>query len=381
VFVASLDAPTERHRVLPTLARTIWAAGHLLHATDRTLLAQPFDVNQLQPTADPVPIASSVSVLNWPPGMSSGFFSASSGGLVAYPEATPDRPSQLTWLSREGKPLGTLGQPGDYEQLALSPDGRHVVTEVVDSQGEIDLWSFDTARGVASRVTTDPASERDPVWLPNSRELVYSLGTAGGRLVRQGLRTGAPTSPVFAREESYIPESVTPDGRALLAGSPQTGSVDEYVIWAIPLEGDDAPEPVLRSKFTLDEFQVSPDGRWLAYLSTESGQFEVYVEPFRRPGERVRVSLEGGGGPRWRADGKELFYSAGSAVMAVTVKDADTRVEVGTPRKLFDASPMRPGFDDYALNPDGTRFLVKIPIGEEPELRFHVVLNWPSLLE
>jgi Tol biopolymer transport system component len=284
-------------------------------------------------------------------------------------------------LSREGETLGTLGEPGDFEQMALSPDGRHLVAEVVDSQGGIDLWSFDTARGVASRVTTDPASERDPVWLPDGLELAYSLSMAGGRLVRQGLRAGAPVSPVVEGDASYIPESVTPNGRTLLASSPHSGDAAEFVIWAIPLDGEGAPEAVLRSEFTLDEFQVSPDGRWLAYISTESGRFEVYVEPFRRPGERVRVSTEGGGQPRWREDGKELIYSAGNAVMAVSVEDTETRLEVGTPRKLFDAPSMRPGWDDYAVTPDGQRFLVKVPIGEEPEPRFHVVLNWPSLLE
>jgi hypothetical protein len=108
---------------------------------------------------------------------------------------------------------------------------------------------------------------------------------------------------------------------------------------------------------------------------------EVYIEPFRRPGERVRVSVAGGAQPRWRADGRELYYGAPGAVMAVTVEDAETRVEIGTPRQLFEAFPMRPGYDDYAVTSDGQRFLVKVPVGEEPEARLHVLVNWPSLLE
>jgi Tol biopolymer transport system component len=256
-----------------------------------------------------------------------------------------------------------------------------VAAEVVDPRGGIDLWTFDAARGVASRVTTGPADERDPVWLPGGQELVFSDGEAGGRLLRKGLGTGTSASPVLEGTQRYIPESLTPDGRTLLASSPHYGGLDEFTIWAIPLDGKEAPEALLRSEFLLDEFQVSPDGRWLSYISDESGDMEVYIEPFRRPGERVRVSVAGGGQPRWRADGRELYYGAPGAVMAVTVEDAETRVEIGAPRQLFEAPPMRPGYDDYAVTSDGQRFLVKVPVGEEPEQRFHVVVNWTSLLE
>jgi hypothetical protein len=380
--VASLEAPGDRERVLPAPAHAVWAAGHLLYSTaDGTLVAQPFDHHRRRPTGEPAPVASTLEMRRWPTDVADGLFSASPGGVLAYREVTPQRQTRLTWLDRGGKPLGTLGEPADYEQMALSPDGRHVAAEVVDPRGGIDLWTFDAARGVASRVTTGPADERDPVWLPGSQELMFSDGEAGGRLLRKGLGTGTSASPVLEGAERYIPESLTPDGRMLLASSPHFQGLDEFTVWAIPLDGEEAPEALLQSEFLLDEFQVSPDGRWLSYISEESGDMEVYIEPFRRPGERVRVSVAGGGQPRWRADGRELYYGAPGAMMAVTVEDAESRVEIGTPRQLFEAPPMRPGYDDYAVTRDGQRFLVKVPIGEDPEPRFHVVVNWPSLLE
>jgi hypothetical protein len=134
---------------------------------------------------------------------------------------------------------------------------------------------------------------------------------------------------------------------------------------------------------TLDEPQVSPDGRWLAYISDESGDWEVYVQPFRRPGERLRVSVDGGGQPKWRGDGKELFYrSAGGPLVAVEVREGADGLEVGLPTELFEVGVVRrPQVDDYAVADNGQRFLVKIAVGEEAGDRIHVVTDWPSLLE
>ncbi|RPI18030.1 MAG: hypothetical protein EHM61_28985 [Acidobacteria bacterium] len=143
----------------------------------------------------------------------------------------------------------------------------------------------------------------------------------------------------------------------------------------------------MKNRFGLDEPQVSPDGRWLAYMSTESGRYEVYVEPFRRRGESVRVSTSGGGQPKWRGDGKELFYlSLDRAMMAVNVREGATGPEIGIPAVLVSAKELGavvqgPDFDDYAVTTDGQRFLVKRPVGEANPQRIHVLLNWPSLLQ
>ena len=153
--------------------------------------------------------------------------------------------------------------------------------------------------------------------------------------------------------------------------------------WALSLASDGPPEEVLRTGAPQDESRLSPDGRWLAYTSELSGGWETYVEPFGRPGERVRVSVNGGGQPRWRADGKELFFvSRRNMLTAVAVEEGADELEVGLPTELFEVPlVVRPQLDDYAVSPDGQRFLVKVPAEGERGERIHVVTNWPSLLE
>jgi Tol biopolymer transport system component len=206
------------------------------------------------------------------------------------------------WLDRKGGRLGTVGEPGLYRQIALSPDGRRVALEIPDDEGW-DLWVMEISRGVASRVTTDPANEENPVWSPDGQELAFQKGaTDGPDLFRKGLRTGASAAPLLESPGGDHPEDWSRDGETLLY------ITEENSLWALPLAGDGSPELVLKTGFRLAEPRLSPDGRWLAYISDESGRWEVYVEPFRRPGERVRVSVDGGGQPKWRGDGKELFY-------------------------------------------------------------------------
>ncbi len=142
----------------------------------------------------------------------------------------------------------------------------------------------------------------------------------------------------------------------------------------------------MKNRFGLDEPQISPDGRWLAYISTESGRQEVYVQPFRRRGESVRVSTSGGGQPKWRGDGKELFYlSQDRSLMAVDVREGVTGAEIGIPAVLVPASELKAvvqglDYDDYAVANDGQRFLIKTPVADRGSQRIHVMLNWPSLL-
>ena len=151
-------------------------------------------------------------------------------------------------------------------------------------------------------------------------------------------------------------------------------------MWAVPLNGG-KPESVL-SGARFDEPQLSPDGRWLAYLSNESGQNEVYVEPFRREGDRVRVSVKGGGQPKWRADGRELFFTTpANRLMAVAVRDAGERIDVSLPSELFEIRGLEgPDYDDYAASADGQRFLIKVPIEQDRKPTLTVVTNWTSLL-
>jgi Tol biopolymer transport system component len=379
VHVASIDAPEQRQRLLPGGTRVIHASGHLLFVREGTLFAQPFDPGSLGMSGEPVPVAENVSHFSawrdW------GRFSASPSGVLAY-RTTGERSNvQLAWVDRKGEQLAPVGEPGPYHQIALSPDGRRVAVEILDTEGGWDLWMIDVSRGVASRLTSDPAIERDPVWSPDGQEVVYRVSSGRDHsLFRKGLR-GEPASPVpggsGAKGERVTPESWSSDGKTLLYRR-----IDGSTVWALPLEGGGEAEVILNLEFRLDEPQISPDGRWLAYTSEESGEWEVYVQPFRRSGERVRVSLEGGGQPKWRGDGKELFYAAPDGqLMALDVGEGTAGPEVSLPTALFEVGDFNPGDDDYGVSADGQRFLVKVPVEEDVEARIHVVLNWPSLLK
>jgi Tol biopolymer transport system component len=239
---------------------------------------------------------------------------------------------------------------------------------------------MDVARGVTSRVTVTEGAERDPVWAPDGRSLAFIARTAkGADLRRKGLRASDPEIVIADSPDEDIPEYWLADGGSLLVI--RRNQKDEQSVWAVPVAGGKS-EPVLTG-FRIDEPQVSPDGRWLAYLSRESGQDEVYIEPFRREGDRVRVSVAGGGQPKWRHDGRELFFTTPTnRLMAATVRLVGDRLDVSLPTELFAIRGLQgPVVDDYAPSADGQRFLVKLPVDQERKPELHVVTNWTSLLK
>jgi Tol biopolymer transport system component len=377
VYEASLDRPDERRRVLPGFARALFASPRsLLFVREGVLLAQAFDPARAEVTGEPTSIAASVATWINNPGW--GWFSASSNGLLVYVVQDTGHEIELVWRDRAGRRLGTVGSPGQYGQIALSPDGTQVAVELtLPAAGAPDIWAIDVARGVPSRLTFDPAFDSNPVWSPDGRTLAFSSNRGGAsRVFLKTLQSGEPESPMETSSADAYPEGWTPDGKAVLYKSV---SSDGQALWTVSRGHE--PERLLRNGFELDEPQVSPDGRWLAYLSRESGRWEVYLGPFRRPGERVRVSPDGGGQPKWRADGKELFYAAPDGrLMAVAVRARGDRVAVDLPTVLFAAGATDPIRDEYAVSADGQRFLVKTPLGAGAGARIGAVLHWPTLL-
>jgi eukaryotic-like serine/threonine-protein kinase len=385
LHVISLDAPGQRRRIRPEAGRVQFVApGYILFVQGGSVLAQRFDPERRMATGETVAVASGVAAFPEFPGW--GWFSASATGRIAWLSGQASD-VRLEWIDREGRSVGTLGEPGRYAQIALSPDDRRVAVEVADENGRFDLWVIDVARGVPARFTTDPGNERDPVWSPDSQELVFTSDASGDQnLVIKAMQGSQPAASLsggigHTSGERDIAESWSSAGNTLLFVTIGL----EKTLWAAPMGGTGSPEPLLKG-FAVDEAHVSADGRWLAYISQESGRFEVYVEPFRRRGERVRVSARGGGQPKWRGDGKELFYlSFDGALMSVTVREGSTGPEVGIPSVLVPSTTLRavvqgPDYDDYAVSSDGKRFLVKRPIDESRGPRVHVVLDWPSLL-
>jgi Tol biopolymer transport system component len=379
LYLASLETPDERHQVAPGWVHRAYAAGHLLFVRDGTLLAQPFDAERGEASGEPVTVASAVAAWTSNPGM--GWFAVSPAGtLASLSGQSATGQVQLAWVDRQGVQVGTVGAPGNYGQIALSPDERNVALEIRDADGQYDLWVMDVARGVTSRVTATPGNERDPVWSPDGRSLAFVARRDGqADLRRKGLRASEPETVLTDSPDEDIPESWARDRMLFVRRT----AGDEQSVWALPLAGGSEPEPVLSTGFKVDEPQLSPDGRWFAYVSPESGRDEVYLEPFQREGERVRVSVNGGGQPKWRDDGTELFYTTpGNLLMAVGLKAIGEQVEVSLPTRLFEIRGLQgTGYDDYAVAADGQRFLVKLSVEQSRKAQLHIVTNWTSLLE
>ncbi|MDX1582480.1 MAG: protein kinase [Thermoanaerobaculia bacterium] len=377
-YVASLDAPTEKQRVAPA-GRVLWASGNLLYVENGVLYAQPFDAETAEIKGDPLVIASSISAWRFNPRI--GRFGVSTEGTLAFfSGGESSNEFQLAWVDREGTPMETVGAPGSYGQLALSPDGRNVALEVLGDGGEYDLWVMELARGVTSRVTSRAGDDRDPLWSPDGRSLAFAaLGADKGVLRQKGLRLADPETLLTETSEENHPEFWSGDAETLLFV--KRTLADEQSVWALDLPTGETEE-VLSDRFRVDEPQLSPDGRWLAYVSPESGRDEVYVEPFRREGDRARVSLAGGGQPKWRGDGNELFFvSFDRMLMSVEVNGDGDRLEVGLPVELFEVKGVQgTGYDDYAPAADGKRFLVKKPMQEDRPTRLQIIRNWTSLL-
>jgi Tol biopolymer transport system component len=374
VYVASLDQPSPIS--LLTADSEVWySAGHLIFVRAGTLFAQPFDTGSLRLTGAAIPLAEGI-----PSNRSFGRtgFSATPSGMLAFWPAI-DVASRLIWYSRSGQALGTLGDSSSYRQIGLSPDGKQVIAERRGSGGG-EIWILDAIRAAPRRITYQ-ASVGDPVWSPDGRQIAFFRGGSarGFEIVVKNLEDGKERT-VVTSESGVYPEDWSRDGKSLLYLSSRFDVIGGSIDIAAMTE-DRPPHAVIESPFTKDEPHFSPDGHWLVYQSDEAGTTDVYVQPYPGPGESVRISTNGGGQPRWRADGKELFYvTSDGKMMSVSIKVSAGRLEPGPPEQLFQL-----GFvpnliiDQYAVTGDGKRFLVIEPLARLAPIT--VIVNWPGLLK
>ncbi|MBK8315636.1 MAG: PD40 domain-containing protein [Acidobacteria bacterium] len=372
-------AALDRQETTPLLAadsQASYANGHLLFARAGALLAAPFDADSLKLTGEPFVVADKVRVSP----NASGFFSVSDNGSLVYdPNALTDN-QQLTWVDRAGKPLGTVGPPGEYEYPRLSPDGKRVAVGRRDPQTRTrDIYVIDLARGTSSRLTFDPGDDRYPVWSPDGSRIAWSTNRDGAFQIYQKLASGVGPEELLSKADVAIsPVSWSADGRFLLYSrfDPKT-TLD---LWVLPMAADRQPTVFLQTPFAEGPGSFSPDGRWIAYQSDDQGRFEVYVQTFPASGGKWQISTNGGTHPWWRSDGKELYYlSADGKLMAVEVKPGGS-FEAGAPRALFDLAPARAlaGFNSYAVTAAGDRFLFVTAREEAASLQFTVVTNWTA---
>jgi len=348
--------------------------GYLLFIREAALLAQPFDAKQLQLAGEPFSVAERVG---YEASFSWGAFSASNNGVLVYDPIGPSLSDQLTWFDREGKRLGAVGSPvGVHYQPWLSPDEKSVAIEQFDLQLTFDIWLIDLSRGAPSRFTFDPANDQYPVWSPDGSRIAFASSRNGLLNLYLKVATGAGQEELLQKSAiAQAPEDWSRDGRwlAYWERHPET-SVD---LWVLPLSGDRKPVPFLRTKANEHGGRFSPDGKWMAYHSDETGSQEVYVQPFPASGGRWQVSKDGGGYPKWRRDGKELFYlAADKKIVAVDVETGST-FQVGVPRPLFETRISVP-YAHFAVTGDGRRFLVPTPVAGAQSTPATVVLNWTA---
>ena len=370
-------------RVVTTAPSTaIYVPPHyLLFRRDTTLYVLPFDPASANTRGDPIKLVSGVESN---PITVHGAFSASHTGVLAYLEATPR--SQLTRVDRSGRRIADLGPPGSYNSVCASADGARVIADGIGpSVAGMDLWSVSAADPSPRRLTFHEAHDFYQVCAEDGSEVVFaSLRDRPPNLYRVAVDSPGTETRLLDTPFAKLPVDWSADKKRLLFAT--ITARGDWDLWMLPLDGDRRPSPVLTTPAEERDGRLSPDGRWLAYASNESGRFEVYVQTFPPSGPKWQISRDGGGQPQWRGDGNELFYlSADSRITAVPVHAGSRTFDPGAPEPLFAAriaslERLTP-VSQYAAAADGRTFVVN-SLGERAWSRaVTVILNWPALLK
>jgi Tol biopolymer transport system component len=373
------------------------AGGHILFWRDNALLARPFDPKTLRLTGEAFRVAAPVQYRTI---TSAAVFAVSGNGLLVFQEGTAVGPSLLAWFDRGGRQLEVWGTSADYLFPRLSPDGRRAAVDLVDSgTSRRDVWLLDRERRTQSRLTFDPAVASSPSWSPDGSRIVYSSGRKGSGDLYEKLAAGSEEEKLLLESNAQkAPTDWSPDGRSIAFMSTERENEETEKeekeketekrdgrrekeekrnsdLWILSV-ADRKAVAYLKTPFNERAGQFSPDGRWIVYSSDESGREEIYVRSFPAAGEKRRISAGGGSLPRWRRDGKEIFYVvSGRQVMSVEVKTASA-LEMGPPRRLFEV-PMAATFY-YDVTSDGLHFLAALSVGEEPSISLTLVRDWAA---
>lgn len=381
IYLGDLDGTTPR-LLAPSDGPAVISHGHLFYVRQGTLFARPFDERRLQVAGDPEPVAENIAV-----SVTAGLpaLSAAADGTIAFRTGGAGARRQFVWFDRSGRVLSRVGEAESFGPSygSISPDHRRLAVQRT-RDGNTDVWLLDLERGgTPLRFTSDPRAEIAPLWSPRGDRIVFSSLVAPNgqpsqfRLFEQAV-AGGPAKVLVGEGPAMQATDWARDERFLLYRTVETPRPDQD-IWAVPLTGDRKPFPVVKTPFEERDGQFSPDGKWIAYQSNESGRFEIYVQPFNRPGERRRVSTDGGTQVRWRADGRELFYlTLESRLVALPISVSDTAVKAGDVTTLFHApvgEAQGIARHHYSVSPDGQRFLVDT-IVEEQAPPIVVILNW-----
>ncbi len=349
------------------------SSGHLVYQQAATLMAVPFDVDRLEISGSPVPVLEGIRS----PGIRGGAqFAVSRTGTLAYlPGFVDESASTLVWVDRLGVAEPLPAPPRQYEYPRVSPDGQRVAVALGD------IWVYDVARDGLTRLTFEGTNSTAPVWSPDARRIAFFSIREGPDIFWQMADGSGGAERLTSTDYPTSPTSFSPDGQllAFTESNPETGRD----IWVLNL-ADRETHLFLSTRFEETAPMFSPDGEWMAYSSDESGQREVYVQPYPGPGGKWQISTNGGHEPVWNPEGGELFYRSGSSMMAVAL-DMESGFTAGTPQILFEGPyvPTAFSFPFYDVSADGQRFLMLAPVASQTggATQIHVVLNWTEELK
>jgi serine/threonine protein kinase/Tol biopolymer transport system component len=383
IYVGSLDS-SERVRLFASESKAVFATtgsgqtgpGYLLFNRGNTVFAQGFDADTRTLTGEPIRVASGVPLRIAQTGTSAAItrsanFAVSQTGVLAYRTGGPadapaaasnDEQRSLVWVDRSGQRSAPLGTTGGYAGVDLAPDGKRFAVHRHEGTGG-DNWIFDLAEGRMQRLTFDTDQHNsNPIWSPDGTRIAFASRRNNKWGVYVKLADGTATEELITESEVLkMPSSWSPDGK-LLVYTQATGVVD---VWAVPVTGEKKPFPLLQGPYTEVSPQVSPDGKWLAYSSNETGRNEIFVKSFPEGAGKWQVSTDGGNFLRWRGDGRELYYHFGNTMYAVDIRVSGSSLTAGVPRILYGLGGINPSGDSFynrfAVTSDGQRFLVSQP--------------------
>ncbi|HET6372836.1 MAG TPA: hypothetical protein VFG76_05985 [Candidatus Polarisedimenticolia bacterium] len=378
VSIGSLDAGEPKHLMESVSNALFIPPGHLLFWRDDAIRAQPFDPVRLEFTGESFPV---VPGARFEPDTGWMVLSASRTGLLAYAQGQgATAKSRLVVRDREGKEIQALGENANYYAPSFSRSGRRVAVDMSDAMNNGDVWIHDLSRPGATRLTMDPGDDSDPVWGPDDGRMIFFSAASGHNNVYQmALASPGEAKLIFDEANSSAPSDWSRDGRFAALGIRPTGSRQEGDIWIHSFETGKT-QMWLATPFLETDAFFSPDGRWLAYTSNQSGREEIYVRPFPGPGEARQISLEGGVGARFRADGREMYYLTLEGVLMAAEVRNDREFEVGAPRPLFKANLRWIGKAPYDVSPDGKSFVIVEALSDESHQPLSLIIGWTPAL-
>jgi serine/threonine protein kinase len=376
IFVGSLLDSKEKHFVMKANTNVAYAApGYLVYYHDKTLLAQPFDLKRFALSGETATIQTQIE---YQPQVARAVFAVSDNGLLVSQTGNGVTLSQPVWFDRHGLEAGAVGKPEVYGNVSIAPSGRSLLVDIVDlGTVSTNIWTYDLQRDSATRVTFSSGFNYLPIWSPDAARLVFGANTDVGRGLFMKNSDGTQEERSIAEDDfDKLPDDWSRDGKYIL----YTRGTDLWFVMLPELRG----RLFLKGLSIFRNGQFSPDGKWVAYASNETGKWEIYVNSFPDARSKWQISAAGGEQPRWRGDGKELFYLSAAGKMMAAPVTTGNKFAAGTPVALFPATPrQRMSSTDmfsYDVSRDGQRFLINTPVKQAETAPMTVILNWPAKL-